>query len=174
MDEQKIIGEIIEREGSEYTYHPSDRGGPTKYGITQRTLSAHLGYAASPSMVRELSLALAREIYAQRYIQAPGFARLTKGRVRGFLIDSGVNHGPGDPIAWLQEIVDVEADGILGPATARAANSYLLQDRLFERLVAKRIVHYGRLISDDPTQAEFAHGWMNRVAGFLEESGGEG
>lgn len=168
MDETQIISEIIEREGREYTYHPADRGGPTKFGITQATLSAYLAYPASPGMVRDLSEELARAIYRARFIIEPGFVQLIDPLVRAFLIDSGVNHGPADPIRWLQQILDVSMDAILGPRTAREANAFLLPQRLFERLVAKRIRHYGRLITEDPSQAVFAHGWMVRVAGFLE------
>src|SRR5690606_41674791 len=36
-DIELIIDDIIRREGTAYTEHPSDRGGATKYGITQST-----------------------------------------------------------------------------------------------------------------------------------------
>ena len=36
-----IIKEIIRREGG-YVNHPNDRGGPTKYGVTHKTLSRYL------------------------------------------------------------------------------------------------------------------------------------
>ena len=36
----QIIADVIKREGSKYTNDPTDRGGPTKYGITLRTLQA--------------------------------------------------------------------------------------------------------------------------------------
>lgn len=170
VDEEQIIDEIIEREGREYTDHPADRGGPTKFGITQATLSDWHGRPASVAEVRALTEPTARAIYRERYILKPGFSLITNARTRVFLIDSGVNHGPADPIGWLQQIVAVKLDGDLGPQTARAANNSLPKERLFERLVAKRIRHYGRLITDDPSQAVFAHGWMNRVARFLEQA----
>lgn len=57
----KMIDDIIRREG-EYVDHPNDRGGPTKYGITQKTLSQYLGYAAVKSDVQNLDIEVARAI----------------------------------------------------------------------------------------------------------------
>ena len=37
MRTETIIEHIIQVEGHAYTNNPADRGGPTKYGITQRT-----------------------------------------------------------------------------------------------------------------------------------------
>ena len=34
MDVDELIDELIEREGG-YVNHPADRGGPTKFGITE-------------------------------------------------------------------------------------------------------------------------------------------
>lgn len=167
LNEEKIISEIIEREGYEFTNRPNDRGGATKYGVTQATLSAYLGRPATADMVRMLTEVTARAIYRQMFIQTPGFNRIQNDRVRVFVIDSGVQHGPEDPIRWMQRAVGVHVDGILGPVTAGAVNAFD-QQALFAHLVACRIVHYGELITEDHSQAEFARGWMNRVAGFLE------
>ena len=34
-----LINEIINREGRKFTNLPADKGGPTKFGITQKTLT---------------------------------------------------------------------------------------------------------------------------------------
>jgi lysozyme family protein len=34
---ERLLDEVIAREGG-FVHHPADRGGPTKYGITQATL----------------------------------------------------------------------------------------------------------------------------------------
>jgi|GEM_PF-4548155 len=41
-----LIDRLIDREGG-FVDHPADRGGPTKYGITLRTLSKWRGYPCS-------------------------------------------------------------------------------------------------------------------------------
>jgi len=42
MDAANVIYDLIEREGG-FSNHPADKGGPTKYGITQQTLSEWRG-----------------------------------------------------------------------------------------------------------------------------------
>lgn len=34
---EEILNDVLRREGG-YVHHPSDRGGPTKFGIAARTL----------------------------------------------------------------------------------------------------------------------------------------
>ena len=43
MDESELIDALIEREGG-FVANPVDRGGPTRYGITEAVARAH-GYA---------------------------------------------------------------------------------------------------------------------------------
>jgi lysozyme family protein len=44
-DEGDLIDALIDREGG-YVNHPADRGGPTRYGITEAVARAH-GYAGA-------------------------------------------------------------------------------------------------------------------------------
>ena len=45
MDVDELIDELIEREGG-YVHHPADRGGPTRFGITEAVARAH-GYGGA-------------------------------------------------------------------------------------------------------------------------------
>lgn len=161
-----IIGDIIRREGG-FVDHPADRGGPTKYGITQATLERHRHAYIFPDDVRKLTEMEARLIYSDLYIKRPGFDRIADEKLRSLVVDCGVNHGPVRATRMLQKAVRVTVDGILGPNTMAGidrkgpANAYL-------HLLAERIRFYGKLITKDPTQAVFAAGWMNRAAEFLE------
>ena len=75
MTSDQILDDVIRREGS-YVHDPQDRGGPTKYGITQRTLRAWRGQAVTAEDVRQVTRDEARAIYRRRYVDDPGFARL--------------------------------------------------------------------------------------------------
>jgi lysozyme family protein len=162
-----IIAAVLEYEGG-FTNNPSDRGGPTNWGITQETLSQWLKRPATVRDVEALTKDEAISIYLARYIVGPGFDRIADRRLRHLAVDSGVQHGTERAIKWLQALLlGVTADGKLGPKTAAAINA---EDagRLFNRLLARRIRWYGSLISSVQSQATFAHGWMKRAASFLD------
>ncbi len=40
MDVDSLIDEVIGREGG-YSNHPADRGGPTRWGVTEKVARAH-------------------------------------------------------------------------------------------------------------------------------------
>ena len=58
-----LIDELIEREGG-YVNHPADRGGPTRFGITEAVARAH-GYGGA---MAELPRAL-EALQGERYLR---------------------------------------------------------------------------------------------------------
>lgn len=165
----KIINDLIRREGSQYTNRPTDRGGPTKYGITQSTLSLWRGRLVSPEEVEALKEWEAAEIYKVKYVTEPHFDKLPPS-LSALMIDSGVQHGPRRVTRWLQAAAGIpkgQRDGIIGPQTLKAIGE-TEKGSVFRRVLARRCRFYGRLITDDPTQSEYAAGWANRLAEFIE------
>jgi lysozyme family protein len=163
-----IIQRIIEREGG-YVDHPADKGGPTRWGITMTTLSRYHDYLVTPSDVKALSREEATLIYLNLYVMRPGFENINDEKLRALVVDCGVLHGPGTVTKWLQSIVEQPVDGIFGVKTAEAVNSEHSHS-LYLMLCAKRFRFFGEIITKDPTQAVFAHGWMNRASEFLEDA----
>ncbi|MDP1607465.1 MAG: glycosyl hydrolase 108 family protein [Rhodocyclaceae bacterium] len=166
---EHLLAEIIRREGG-YVNHPADRGGATNFGVTAQTLGGwrKLGRAATVDEVKALTEAEARAIYRQQYITAPGFETITHPALLNLLVDSAVHSGPKRAVQWLQMALGVAAaDGVIGTRT-RAAIAAADQETLYRKVLAQRLRHLGRLITDDPKQAAFAAGWMNRMAEFVE------
>lgn len=168
MTSNEIISGIIKREGG-YVDNAADRGGPTKFGITLKTLKAFRGHAVTGYEVKALKEEEARAIYHDEYLVKPKLDKINSSRLRAFAVDSAVQHGPGRAVRWLQEIVGAPADGILGPVSLAAINR-LDPDTLYRKLVAERCRFYGKIITKDPSQAVFAAGWANRIAEFIEEA----
>ena len=166
MSHRRIIDAILEREGDTFTNHPKDRGGPTKYGITQATLSAWRGVSVTTKDVKALTEKEARTIYASLYITLPRFDEIGDFRLRELVIDCGVHVGTARATKWLQEAAQVKADGHIGPITLRAVNSGNASV-LYKTVLAFRIRHYGRIVTNDPSQSSFAAGWANRTAEFV-------
>lgn len=164
----RLLEDILLREGSAYTDDPVDLGGPTKYGITQATLSAYRGRQVAAWEVAGLTRAEALEIYRGRYVRP--FEFIPDDNLLDLVVDSGVNHGVGRAAKWLQAAAGVETDGAIGPKT-RAAVLARAPQTLYAAVLATRARFYGRIITDNPSQARFAAGWMNRLAGFIFRPG---
>lgn len=174
------IDDTLIREGwPKFTNRRIDRGGPTKGGITLTTLAEYRQSLGDPRPVtiatlKALSEGEARQIYAERYINQPGFRGVVNVELREQLIDTGVLQGPGWAIRRLQEIVGVKVDGKIGPITLRATNNRD-QEALRDNFTAARIKKLVRIVRHDARQRgiyegqiEFLVGWVDRALEFLE------
>lgn len=184
-----LIDDIIRREGSTFTDDPADRGGATKYGITQRAwdqfLSKHqrttfaVGVPThtlySPS-VEHITLENAREFYWTMYVSP--LAWIEDDQLRALVIDSSVQHGAERVTKWLQTAAGVKADGVIGPKTRDAVNLHATDNivviaahhtELYRELFITRLKFYAQIATDqmpaDP-DAKFLRGWINRLAEF--------
>ncbi len=167
MNVDQLITDIIKREGAVYTNDPSDKGGPTKFGITQATLAASRGHAVSPDDVKNLTEVEARAIYTKRYVNAAHFNLIADEKVRAELVDFGVNSGPELAVTHLQQVLGVTADGDLGPKTLTAANA--MEGRaLLNKLAVNRLLFLLSLGLNNATQLKYVRGWANRAVSFIE------
>ena len=160
-----LIGDIVRREGG-FVDNPEDRGGPTKYGVTVKSLSAWRGHPCTRTDVLDLEEGEARAILSEIYVARPNFDKINDAEVRNLVVDWGVNSGPTNAIRALQCATDQQADGVLGPNSIAAVNR-VEPRKLFNQILAARLAFIGKLISRDPSQSVFAEGWMNRLAEFL-------
>jgi lysozyme family protein len=89
MTVDQLITGILLREGG-YRDDPSDRGGPTNFGITAATLGEwrRLGRPATRDEVRALETPEARAIYRARYVRP--FETVPFGELQAQLVDIGV------------------------------------------------------------------------------------
>lgn len=162
----KFIDLIIESEGG-YVNDPLDRGGATKFGITQKTLNSWTASKGAKAMkVRDLPLITARTIYRDWYFEPCSTPNLA---VTLLIFDWGVNSGVATAIMGLQKIVGVKQDGIIGPRTNQAILEYAPREMLIPRIINRRHEFYAHLVGRDKTQAKFAVGWASRVTRLLTE-----
>ena len=168
----RLIKNVLQREGG-FVNHPVDRGGPTNFGITQKTLSQYLGRAATVHEVRELSRDVAEDIYRKDYYVAPGIDTLPE-RIQPFVFDAAANHGPRRAIRFVQQVCNaagfgaLDVDGICGPNTRRVAAEAdrVMGDWFLAALVEERRNFYHTIVRADPSQKVFLDGWLNRIAEF--------
>ena len=170
-----IINGILLHEGG-YVDDPLDKGGPTKFGITQATLSKWRGRPATADDVKCLHERTAREIYTVRYYLDPKIDTLPFD-VQSQVTDCAVNHGPRRGVKFAQQVCNlagfgpIAEDGVIGPTTRRTiAHAYAEMGPLFGNAIAdQRLAFYAQIIRHDPSQARFKNGWERRANSFKEE-----
>ena len=161
-----LIDRVIKREGG-FVDHPDDRGGPTKYGITGYTLASWRNEGIDSDDVEALTVMEARDIYLAMYWQEAKLDLLPVSPVlQEMLFDAAVQHDPYDATRFLQRAVNSKPDGLIGPNTIAAVEE-MESDMVAARFMSERLKHYGQLITSNPSQAVFAHGWMNRMSEFV-------
>lgn len=182
MDVDYLIDELIEREGG-YVHHPADKGGPTRFGITEAVARAH-GYAGA---MAELPREEAAAIYRRLYWLRPRFDQLAERcpRVAAELFDTGANMGPAVAATFLQRALtalnrcskdypDLVPDGRIGPVTLAALDAFLEarggkggETVLLRALEALQGERYLRLAEKRPANEAFLYGWLaNRIGSF--------
>ena len=184
MDEaldDRLIDELIEREGG-FVNHPADRGGPTRYGITEAVARAH-GYSGAMAMLpRDEAVAIYRRLYWLR----PRLDEIARRapEVAAELFDTGANMCPAVAITFLQRALtalnrngrdypDLVPDGRAGPRTIAALDGFLEargrsagQAVLLRTLEALQGERYLRLAERRPANEAFLYGWLaNRTGG---------
>lgn len=167
----ELITGILKREGwDEYTNKPSDRGGPTKWGITQKAWSEWLGRPATVEDVKAITEAQARAFYKAVYIERPRFDQIQDEFLMEFTVDCGVNHGTARAAQWLQIAADVVADGAVGPKTLAAVNAAPWL-KLTLKMIGIRGRFYAKIASDQlPADPDLPNlqGWMNRLFSYVD------
>ena len=128
---------LFKWEGTVYENDPDDPGGETRWGIDKRSHPAE--------DIRHLTRDRAAEIYWNEY-WSKCKAHLMPAGVGEVVANIAVNAGHSRASRWLQAVLNVPQDGMIGPKTLEL----LQRTEAHYRSIAK-----GRL-------AKFLRGWLNR------------
>lgn len=133
MDPASLIDELIAREGG-YVARPADKGGPTRFGITQAVAKAH-GYAGDMAKLpRDTAVAIYRvDYWATPRLDA---VALLAPEVAAELFDTGANMGTGTAAGFLRRALnalnrngadysDLPVKGMVDDAVLAALRSFL-------------------------------------------------
>jgi lysozyme family protein len=178
VDVDNLIDEVIGREGG-YSNHSADRGGATRWGVTERVARAH-GYRGD---MRTFPRDEAISIYRRLYWLRPGFDGVAEHAplIATELFDTGVNMGPGIASGFLQRALnalnrgasdypDIAVDRKIGPRTLNALRGFLKrrgergETVLLKAIEALQGERYMRLAEQRPGNEAFLYGWLaNRL-----------
>lgn len=175
---EAAFARTIGHEGG-FSDDPVDRGGKTRFGITETVARAY-GYAGA---MDKLPFAIAKAIYRERYwdyLSLDAVASLYPALAYK-LFDAGVNCGQANAVKWLQIGLnafnnngalydDIGEDGGMGRLTLYALRSFHAHrgteggQALFEVVDSYQGVHYTNIARRDKTQEKYTFGWfMNRI-----------
>ncbi|HEX8389221.1 MAG TPA: glycosyl hydrolase 108 family protein [Sphingomonas sp.] len=176
----RLIDDLIDREGG-FVDHPADRGGPTRWGITEAVARA-AGYRGS---MRALPRDAAEDVYRRLYWIAPGYDRVAARApaLAAELFDTAANMGPATATAFLQRALnalnrgasdypDLGVDGAVGTRTLQALDAFLARRGRGAEVVLLKAVEalqgerYLALAERRPANEAFLYGWLaNRIGG---------
>jgi lysozyme family protein len=169
MTEADIINGILDREGGTYTNRASDKGGPTKWGVTQSTLGEFRGCVVTEAQVAALTRDEAYEVFEHIFVRRSGFDKLVDDNVRAMMCDWAVNSSVARATRWLQRTLDLSVvDGVCGPKTAEAANALNAKVLLKKLGLARQTFFIHTALADVPdgvvhsSDLENLEGWLNR------------
>ncbi|NDW52702.1 holin-associated N-acetylmuramidase [Aliiroseovarius sp. PrR006] len=178
-----IADQIVAREGG-YVNDPDDPGGATKFGVTIHTMR-RLGLdldgdgKITPSDVRRLTRAQARDIFLKHYFYKPRIDELPEP-LQATVFDMYVNAG-GNAVRILQRLLakmgyELSQDGALGPQTLGIARAAMkaASGHLVDAYGIERRNYYYRLADRRPTSRKYARrkdggkgGWIKRAEEFI-------
>ena len=141
---------------------PSDSGGRTSRGITQREYDAYCRMAGlKVGDVWKAEDGVIDDIYHRGYWMP--YCPIMPAGVDYMLFDDGVLSGPVTAIQALQRALGVSPDGHIGMITSEAL-SHAKPEKLIDDVANARLARYNRIIQEHPKDVKFRDGWRNRVA----------
>lgn len=162
-----------------YSNHPSDRGGKTRWGITEAVARA-FGYTGP---MTDLPLETAKLIYRKNYwdiLHLDDVAKVSS-KIALELFDTAVNCSPGFAGTALQRSLnafnrqgraypDLKVDGLVGLMTVASLKSFLTlrfpdgEKVLLRVLNSLQGAHYISITEARSANEDFTYGWfLNRV-----------
>ena len=174
----EIINSIIKIEGG-YVNDPSDSGGATNFGITEKVARQN-GYTGD---MRDLPIEFAFNVYVEQFwnrLQLPTIQDLSE-MLAEEIADTGVNMGINRAAIFLQRSLnvlnnqekyypDLVVDGQLGQKTIRALSEYLAHRETEGEIVLVKMLNslqgafYVELSERRVKDEKFIYGWfVNRV-----------
>lgn len=146
---------LLREGGAKVTRTSEDRGGLTKWGISQ---------AAYPGVnIEKLDEEGAKKIYKTDYWDKVKGDEIVNQAVAEDLFDTAVNMGVKGAVKLMQLTLDINADGIVGPVTLARIND--APHSLLPNFMLAKIARYAHICNNDRTQSKFLLGWINRTLG---------
>jgi lysozyme family protein len=172
-----IADQIIKEGGAKFTNDPLDRGGATKYGVTEVAARAW-GYAGK---MEDLDYHTAFCILKERYWYAPHFDQVDNLSpvLSARCCEIGINMGVEWPGRFIQRALnvlnqearlfpDLSVDGHIGRMTLYCLGQFIEQRKdvglavLIDMVNSQQRVRYMEIAERDAAQEKWEYGWQSQ------------
>lgn len=164
-DYTKLIPHILKWEGG-WSNDKADKGGPTMKGVTLAVYTSYCDKKGKgiPTLqqLKNITKQEWEDIFKSMYWDRWKADQIENQFIANLLVDWVWTSGQYG-IKYAQQVLDITVDGIVGPKTINAVNSYPSQQELFQKLWLRRKKHFEAIASSNPSQKKFLKGWLNRL-----------
>jgi type VI secretion system secreted protein VgrG len=155
-----------------YSDVPTDPGGPTIYGISQRSHPTAFAEVISQPTEQD-KLGAARTFYLRQWWEPMQLDAISDWRVGAEIFEMAVHGGIPWGVRLVQRAVncfrgmDITEDGTIGPETIGAVNTLIGQGKAAKLIAAINLMQGSRLlhlVQSNPAQyASAFEGWLRRL-----------
>ena len=142
-----------------YSKDPDDKGGETKYGITQRW--------HPKEDIKNMSRQRANAITYRDYWLSKKLDQLP-AELSGPVFDHLYNVGQEQGMKNFHKSLGINSTDkgrIVGPLTMQKL-SEIPVDQALDNFISAVIKHYEEIVKNDPSQKKYLNGWINRAKGY--------
>lgn len=165
---------VLTNEGG-YVNDPDDPGGETYKGIARKLHSSWNGWQAIDNLKHQqgfpgnldLDIILqstVEEFYRINFWVPMNGNQIINQQVANSIFDFGVNAGLSTSVSLAQTVVNAKADGVLGPKSLAAINSFDAEHFIDSFTIAK-ITRYINIVRNRPESKKYFFGWVSRAIG---------
>lgn len=159
-----------------YSNDPDDRGGETWCGIARnknpdwrgwQIIDSYRHVSTFPVVLDSIPelIYFRDELYRKEYWDKC-FCDNMDAEMAVVMFGSAVNHGPHRAAMLLQQTLHVKMDGVIGPKTMGAMQSFIKSygiDVMLVEFLGYRAEFYYGIVRSDSSQAKYLRGWFNRL-----------
>jgi len=174
MAYKESLEKVLKHEGG-YVNDPLDRGAETYKGISRRFYGAWSGwtivdkYKSYPNVDLNKILKqdeglnkLVEDFYKTYFWDTMKLDNIKHPLVADLMFNFGINMGKTSIIKFVQRVLGISIDGVIGNQTISAINN-ASEKELAYGLLLECVERYSYIINKDQTQIRFIKGWLNRV-----------
>lgn len=162
---------LFQNEGDQYVDNPSDSGGPTKFGVTEKMYSRYLGRLVTVNEMQFLTKEDVGPFYEKVYWNPIWGDRILSCPMAIAIFDTAVLYGVQKAVKFAQFSIDecglhVSMDGIMGEQTIELLNKVEKQNFILElyNQIRNRI---NEVVDLNPKNEVFRRGWSDRANRLL-------